>query len=79
MNRIPILRATHYVAQTFKARMKELGMSQYRFCKENPNVVKRMTLTRILREDKGGCSFSTFVAYADLLGLEIKLVPKDEN
>lgn len=70
-----------YVAQVFKERLKELGLSQYRFINDNVEFANRPTLTRILRGD-GGSNIATVAHYADMLGLEIIIRPKqkeDEN
>lgn len=70
-----------YVAQAFKERLKEIGMSQYKFINEHTESANRPTLTRILRGD-GGSNIATVAHYADMLGLEIIIRPKqkeDEN
>lgn len=70
-----------YVAQTFNKRLKELGLSKFRFINENNEFSNRPTLTRILRGD-GGSNITTVAHYAEMLGLEIIIRPKqteDEN
>lgn len=70
--------APQKIAEIFKERLKELGISQYRFINDYAETVNRPTLTRVLR-GYGSSSISTIAHYADLLGLEIKLVKKDES
>ena len=67
-----------YVASVFKARLKELGLSQYRFVNERTEYANRPTLTRILRGD-GSSSISTIAHYADMLGMEIIIRPKEQD
>ena len=63
-----------YVADSVLKRLEELGMSQYKFLKENPETTTEMTLRRIVR---GDCAnVATIVHYCDLLGLEIIIQPK---
>lgn len=65
-----------YVAQTFKDRIKELGLSQNRFVNMYAEFTNRPTLQRILRGE-GSASMATVAHYANLLGLEIKFVKKE--
>lgn len=67
-----------YISDVFRERLAELDMSQYRFCKENPDI-KILTLHNILN-----CKYSPYVTtlaeYCDKLGMEIIIRPKkNEN
>lgn len=70
--------ATKMVADMFNARLKELGMSRYKFLNLHAEYTTRATLTRILRGE-GSSSFATIAHYADKLGLEIKIVKKTDS
>lgn len=67
-----------YVAEKFNERLKELGMSRYRFINSNPDYTNHPTLTRML-QGKGGTYAETVAHYADLLGLEIIIRKKEEK
>lgn len=67
-----------YVSDVFKERFKELGLSQYRFIKDNEGIVSRQTLTRIMRGNNG-ISATTLALYADLLGLDIIFEPQTKQ
>ena len=67
-----------YVADIFKKRLRELGLSQTRFVSEYAEFTNRPTLYRILR-GHGSTSISTVAHYANLLGLEIKIVKKENK
>lgn len=67
-----------YVADVFKRRLRELGLSQTRFVSEYAEFTNRPTLYRILRAN-GSTSLSTVAHYANLLGLEIKIVKKESK
>lgn len=67
--------AAEYVADVFKKRLRELGLSQTRFISEYAEFTNRPTLYRILRAN-AATSISTVAHYANLLGLEIKIVKK---
>lgn len=68
-----------YVATVFKDRMKELGISGNRFVEENADFSTRPTLRRILSGKRGGSNINTIAHYADLLGLELIIRPKQNN
>lgn len=67
-----------YVAKAFKKRLKEKGLSQYRFVNEHTECTNRPTLMNILR-GANGTNISTLAHYADLLGLEIIIRPKQTD
>lgn len=66
-----------YVADVFAKRLEELGLTRYRFLRNNPEV-NQPTLARLLY-GRGGTSINTVAYYADLLGMEIRIVPKEEE
>lgn len=65
-----------YFAEVLKQQMKELNMSRYRLVKENIDTINPMTLKRILN-GHNATGISTLAHYADILGLEIKIVKKN--
>lgn len=67
-----------YVAEVFKSRLRELGLTQSRFISEYAEFTNRPTLYRILHAN-GSTSMSTVAHYANLLGLEIKIVKKENK
>lgn len=68
-----------YVADVIKNRLAELGMTKYRFVKDNPDVVNTLTLHNMLN-CKYAPYLTTVAEYCDRLGLEIIIRPKqDEN
>lgn len=70
--------AAQYVADVFKKRLRELGLSQTRFVSEYAEFTNRPTLSRLLK-GYTGTSISTIAHYANLLGLEIKIVKKENK
>lgn len=69
---------SQYVAEKFKERLQELGLSQYKFIMSNPDYTNHPTLRRML-QGKGGTYAETVAHYADLLGLEIIIRKKEEK
>ena len=67
-----------YVADVIKTRLAELGMTQYRFVKDNPDVVNALTLHNMLN-----CKYAPYLItvseYCDRLGLEIIIRPKQDE
>lgn len=66
-----------HVAKVFQERLKELGMSRYRFIRSFP-VTNQGTLERILT-GVGSTNIQTLAYYADCLGLEVIIRKKEEN
>lgn len=71
-------KSSEYVAKVFNDRLKELGMSRYRFLKIHDGDINAPTLRRVFRGD-GSTSLSTISHYCDLLGLEIKIIKKESE
>ena len=67
-----------YVAEKFKERLNELGISQYKFVNTYADLTNRPTLQRIMR-GVGGSSIDTVAHYADLLGLELIIRKKEDK
>ena len=67
-----------YVAEKFNERLKELGMSRYKFINTYADYTNHPTLTRMLR-GIGGTNIETIAHYAELLGLEIIIRKKEEQ
>lgn len=70
--------AAKKVAAAFNSRLAELGMSKYKFLNYHADASTRHTLTRILRGEVSS-SICTVAHYADMLGLEIKIVKKNDG
>lgn len=68
--------ANQFIAEAFKNRMKDLGISQYKFVHSRKTDANRPTLVRLLRGE-GSTQFDTVASYADWLGLEIVFQPKE--
>lgn len=66
-----------YAADALNARLKELGMSKYRLFKET-GLTNAPTLRRILKAE-GSTNITTLAHYCGLLGLEIKIQPKEQK
>lgn len=66
-----------YAADVFRERLKELGMSKYRFVREFP-VGNQGTLQRIL-DGVGSTNVQTMVYYLDCVGLELTIQKKKEK
>lgn len=67
-----------YVSRVFKERLKQKGMSQYRFINEHAEAANRGTLRNILRGSYA-TNITTLAHYADLLGLDIIIRPKEQD
>lgn len=67
-----------YVADVIKKRLGELGITKYRFCKDNSDVVNALTLHNMLN-CKYSPYFTTVAEYCDRLGLEIIIRPKQNE
>lgn len=67
-----------YIAEKFKERLKELGMTQYKFVNSQPDYTNHPTLRRILKGE-GGSNIETIAHYADLLGLELIIRKKQDK
>lgn len=66
------------VRAAIKERLDELGMTQYRFVRNHPGIVLGETLSKIMNGHTTP-NLRTLVKYFDLLGLELKIIKKDEN
>lgn len=66
------------VRAAIKERLDELGMTQYRFVRNHPGIVLGVTLSKIMNGHTTP-NLRTLVKYFDLLGLELKIIKKDEN
>lgn len=66
-----------YAAEIFRERLKELGMSRYRFIREFP-VSNQGTLERILN-GMGGTNVQTMAHYCECIGLELIIQKKKDN
>lgn len=66
-----------YVADVFRNRLKVLGISMYKFLNTAAaEYANKPTLARILR-GVGNTQFDTVVRYAEWLGLEVVIRPKE--
>lgn len=63
-----------YAAEVFRERLKELGMTKYRFVRNFP-VGNQGTLQRIL-DGVGGTNVQTMAYYLDCVGLELTIQKK---
>ena len=66
-----------YAADVFRERLKELGMTKYRFVREFP-VGNQGTLQRIL-DGVGSTNVQTMAYYLDCVGLELTIQKKKEK
>lgn len=66
-----------YVANVFKDRLQELGLSQYKFIGSAEHT-NQPTLTRMLKA-RGSTNIKTLAHYAEKLGLEIIIRPKQSK
>ena len=66
-----------YAADVFRERLKELGMTKYRFVREFP-VGNQGTLQRIL-DGVGSTNGQTMAYYLDCVGLELTIQKKKEK
>ena len=66
-----------YMGKVFTERMKELGMTRYRFLKDFPSSVSRYTLDRTL-VGSHSTNVTTMAEIAERLGLEIVIRPKEK-
>lgn len=64
-----------YAAKIFSERLKELGMTKYRFVREFP-VGNQGTLQRIL-DGVGSTNVQTMAYYLDCVGLELTIQKKE--
>lgn len=64
-----------YAGRIFKERMKQLGLTKYRFHKDNKDITSMPTLMNILsgKESKT----KTLVEYCERLGLKMQIVQKE--
>lgn len=67
-----------YVSKVFKARLKELGLSQNRCVEEIADFSTRPTLRRIIR-GHGSTNINTLAYFCEKLGLEIIIRPKEQD
>jgi DNA-binding phage protein len=63
-----------FISETLRARMTELGISQYRMVRENDDF-NLVTMQRLLH-GVGPPSVDTLVPYLDTLGLELSITKK---
>jgi DNA-binding phage protein len=63
-----------FISETLRARMTELGISQYRMVRENDDF-NLVTMQRLLH-GVGSPSVDTLVPYLDTLGLELSITKK---
>lgn len=77
MDKKPSKDYSKYIADSFAQRLNDLGMTRYRFLRNNPGA-NQATLDRMLY-GRGGTSFNTVAYYADMLGLELVFKVKGQN
>lgn len=66
-----------YISDVVKTRLNQLGMTRYRFVKDNPDIATHPILDNIIHGSKAVNS-KTLYDYMDRLGLEIIIQPKEE-
>lgn len=69
---------SEYIAKCFKERLKELGLTPYRFERKNADLATHQTWMRIMKGDCGMNS-NTLASICDRLGLEIIIRKKEEH
>lgn len=67
----------NYVARVFSDRLKELGLTKYKFQKDNKDITSMPTLMNVLNGKE--TKTKTLVDYCDRLGLEIIIRPKKDE
>jgi hypothetical protein len=67
-----------YAAKVLRARIKELGLNNYRLVKENNRLINLTTTTNIM-SGKHAVSIQVLGRYLDILGLEMIIRPKQDN
>lgn len=77
MDKKPSKDYSKYIADSFAQRLNDLGITRYRFLRNNPGA-NQATLDRMLY-GRGGTSFNTVAYYADMLGLELVFKLKEQN
>lgn len=71
-----IQHTNEYVGEQFRKRMEELDISIYRFTENLRDASSRPTFRRIMKGD-GNTRLDSIAYYADLLGLEVIIRPKE--
>lgn len=66
-----------YAGRVFKERMKQLGLTKYRFHKDNKDITSMPTLMNVLAGKE--TRTKTLVDYCERLGLKMEIVQKDRT
>lgn len=70
-------KVTGYIAQALKDRCNELGLTRYRIIRDDPKF--SIQSAQRLFSGKDSYNVNTLAEWLDKLGLEIRIVKKDEG